>query len=134
MDQETIRDTLNGLVNVDYPLMYPDTAIVYDNQAFDRNSPPSLWVEYEIKFAGGSQIGMAAKPKTRIHGFVYVTVWAKEGAGTKTSARMIDWFTNKLQYASSNGVLLQAAEPVPDKGPVGWYTEQIKLYFYANPA
>jgi len=134
MNQETIRDTLNGLVSVDFPLAYPDIPIVYDNQPFDRNNPPERWVEYEIKFNGANQIGMAMNPKSRIHGFVYVTVWSKEGAGSKTSARLADWFTQKLQYASSNGVLLQAAEPVPDKPPVGWYIDQLKLYFYANPA
>jgi hypothetical protein len=132
MSQETIRDTLNSLVVVDFPLAYPDVTIVYDNQAFDRNSPPDTWVEYEISFSGAEQIGMAFKPSTRVHGFLYVTVWTKEGAGSKRSTRIADWFAAKLAYVTSNGVQIQAAEPVPDKPPAGWFTNMQKLYFYAN--
>jgi hypothetical protein len=132
--QALIRESLIGLVRNDYIAAYPTIPIVFDNAPFDRNNPPAQWVEYEIKFSGGSQIALAALPKTRIHGFLYVTVWVREGTGSKTALTMLDWFAARLQYRAANRVQLQAAEPVPDSSPSGWYCEQLKLYFYSDPA
>lgn len=92
-----------------------------------------MWVEFNIAFAGGNQVGMAFAPKTRVHGFVYVSVWCREGAGWKKASLMRDWFAAQLQYKAAGGVNLQAAEPVGGKGPTGWDVQELKLYFYANP-
>lgn len=131
--QAAIREALVGAVNADYVLAFPGVPIVYDNAAFDRNSPPPLWVEYEIMFAGGDQVGMSFVPRTRVHGFVYVTVWSRAGAGSKVNLSMLDWFSTQLAYRSFSGVQLQAAEPVGGGQPAGWFSEQIKLYFYTAP-
>lgn len=131
--QALIRESLIGLVRDNFLVAYPTVPIVFDNAPFDRNSPPAQWVEYEIKFSGGGQIAVAALPKTRIHGFLYVTVWVREGSGSKRALTMLDWFAQNLQYKSANRVHLQAAEPVSDSSPAGWYCEQLKLYFYADP-
>lgn len=132
--QVAIREALIGAVNADYLLAFPGVPIVYDNMAFDRNTPPPMWVEYEVKFAGADQIGMSFVPKTRTHGFVYVTVWAREGAGSKANLTMLDWFTGKLAYKTFSGVNLQASEPVGGGQPQGWFMEQIKLYFHTSTA
>lgn len=134
MTQANIRASVIGAVNAAYVAAYPLVPIVYDNAAFDRNSPPAMWVEFEIKFAGGDQVGMSLIPRTRVHGFVYVSVWAREGTGSKASLQMLDWFAGQVGYASVGGVFLQAPEPVSGKGPPGWYLEQSKFYFYTAPA
>ena len=85
-----------------------------------------------MKFSGGNQIGVSFAPKTRVHGFVYVSVWCREGTGSKKALAMCDWFSDALAYKSQGGVQLQAAEPVGGNSPVGWYVEGIKLYWYAN--
>lgn len=132
--QAQIRESLIGLVHAPFLAAYPSLALVHDNVAFDRNNPPASWVEYEIKFAGGRPVGMAAAPKTRVHGFVYVTVWSREGTGWKASSQVADWFANQMQYKRAGTVELQAAEPTDLSGPTGWNLDGIKLYFYANPA
>lgn len=133
--QAAIRESLVGLVAGAFEAAYPNVPIEYPNKdAVDRNSPPPLWVEFEIKWADGEQVGMAANPKTRFHGFLYVTVWARRGDGTKVSAEVIDWFINQLKYASPTGVCMQAPEPSTPTPPNGWYLEQLKLYFYSAPA
>lgn len=131
--QAAIREALIGLVNAAYVAAYPTVPIVYDNTTFDRNSPPQTWVEFEIKFMGGDQVGMSWSPKTRVHGFVYVTVWSREGAGTKSSLLMCDWFSAQLAYQSPTPICLQAAEPVSPSSPTGFHAEGIKLYFYSKP-
>lgn len=131
--QATIRESLVTLVNDAYVAAYPSIPIVYDNQPFDRNSPPMLWVEFEIKFAGGKQAGMSASPRTRISGWVYVTVWAKDGLGTKTSLSILDWFSQQTGYARPLGVTLEAPQPEFVSSPPGWHCEQLKLHFYSAP-
>lgn len=133
--QAAIRESLVGLVAGDFEAAYPNVPIEYPNKdAVDRNNPPSMCVEYEIKWMDGVQIGMASAPKTRLHGFVYVTVWARRGDGTKASSEVIDWFSSRLKYASPTGVCLQAPEPSTPTPPIGWHLEQLKLYFYSAPA
>jgi hypothetical protein len=132
--QAAIREALISAVNADYVAAYPTVPIVYDNAPFDRNKPPPLWVEFEVKFVDGNQIGMAWAPKTRTHGFVYVTIYAKEGTGSKAALLMLDWFSTKLGYHSVGGVNLQAPSPVGDGSPKGWYTEQMKLYWWHDPS
>lgn len=131
--QAQIREALITLVNAPFAAAYPDIPLVVDNQAFDRNSPPSMWVEYEIKWAGGQQVGMSADPKTRTHGWLYVTVWAREGTGSKASLSVIDWFNSRLKYAAIAGAQLQAPQPESVTPRIGWYIEQLKLYFFTDP-
>ncbi len=132
--ETSTREALISLVNAAYVAAYPLVPIVYDNVAFDRNTPPDAWVEFNIEFTGGNQVGMSADPKTRLHGFVYVSVWCREGKGWKTASLMRDWFASQMKYKSSGGVNLQAPEPVGGKGPTGWDLKQIKFYFYTGPA
>lgn len=131
--QAQIREGLITLVSAPFAAAYPAVSLVVDNAPFDRNHPPPLWVEYEIKWAGGEQIGMAQSPKTRIHGWLYVTVWAREGTGSKKSLSIVDWFNSQLKYGYISGVNLQAPQPESVTAPTGWYLEQIKLYFYSDP-
>lgn len=132
--QVSIRDALVQAIHADFIAAYPSIPIVYDNAAFDRNSPPPTWVEYEVAFLGGDPIGMAQNPRTRLAGFVYVTVWTRAGTGSRASLAIGDWFATKLAYKSFSGVMVQAAEP-GDEGapPSGWFTRLVKFYFYADP-
>lgn len=132
--QVQIRESLITLVKAPFNTAYPGVPLVTDNMPFDRNKPPPQWVEFEIKWAGGSQVGMAARPKTRLHGWLYVTVWVKENTGSKTALTAVDWFNTQLGYAEVPGVHLQAPQPESVVPPKGWYAEQLKLYFYSDPA
>lgn len=131
--QVSIRDSLISAVNADFKVAYPTIPIVYDNAAFDRNSPPDSWVDYEIDFHGGDQIGMEQNPRTRVSGFVYVTVWARAGAGSRAPLAILDWFAAKLGYTAQGEARLQAPEPSGNKAPKGWFAATLKIYFYADP-
>jgi hypothetical protein len=134
MSQVEIRDALVSFVDTPFKSEYPEIPLVHDNAPFDRNEPPPQWVEFEIKWAGAKQIGASFVPRTRIHGFVYVTVWVRQGVSARTALQTLDWFENKLKYSQIGPVHIQAAEPGSDTPPTGWYCEQLKFYFYSNPA
>lgn len=112
---------------------FPSLVIVFDNAPFDWSAPPPQFVEFEIKFLGGDQIGMAQQPRTRLSGYVYVSVLTREGKGSRSALLVLDWFSAQLGYASAGAVRLQAPEPAGTSEPKGWFIEKLKIAFFADP-
>lgn len=133
MSSAAKRSIIN-YVNVDYLAAYPTIPIFFDNAPFDGNTPPQAYVEFEIKFAGGNQVGMSQDPLTRTNGFIYVTAWQREGVSANDALLMLDWFESKLGYKSTGLVEIKVPEYVGGTAPAGWYMEQLKLYFHTKPA
>lgn len=132
-----IRDALIALVVPSFNVAYPAVKLVTDNAPFDWNAPPERFVEFEIKTYSGSQIGMQVDPRTRYRGFIYVTVYCRTGLGSKPALELLDWFTATLAYqiVSVTGMRLTLEEPDPgqSQNSKGWYTESLKVSFYADP-
>lgn len=130
--QLAIEDLIRAFVHTPYVTAYPSVPILYENGPFDWNSPPPFFVELEIKLYDGRPIGMSATPKTRLHGCVYVTTYAKKGSGNRTSKALLDWFFNHLKYQNAGAVRLQEPSPVDGDRFLDWYTEGLKVEFYAD--
>lgn len=133
-----IRDALIGLVAAPFATAYPNVPLVVDNAPFDWNSPPPLFVTLEIRFYAGNQIGMAAEPKTRRRGYVYVSVYVREGRGSREALGLLSWFDTLMGYATlvpvGARIQLQEAEPVGSQARKGWYIEGMKIAFHVDPA
>jgi len=127
----TIRQEIVGFVNAAFKAAYPAVPIVYENQPFDLNSAPDVYVELEVKVYAGHQISLGSK-KTRYSGFIYTTVYTKEGKGTVESLQILDWLANKIGYANLGVTQVQA--PSPEEGPQlkSWHTEEMKFAFFAD--
>lgn len=134
MSQVGIRNDLVNSIEGAYEVAYPGVPIAYPNAPFDRNNPKPLWCEFEIKFNGGDQIGISSSPHTRLHGFVYFSVWARSGAGLTESLSILDWVSTRLGYLSLPGLQVQAPQPESVAAPPpGWSIEQVKFYFFSSP-
>lgn len=131
---ESYRLAIVTLVDAAFKAAYPTIPVVYANAPFDWNNPPERFVEFEIAFYDGRQIGVAANPKTRTHGFVYVTVHARRGLGTKRCLEILGWFAGALGYQNAGAVHLQAPQPVGMNENDEWYSEEFKVPFYADEA
>ncbi len=132
--KRSIRDALINFVAADFAAARPGVELVHDNAPFDRNKIASPFVEFEIKFFDGRQVGVAAAPRTRLYGFVYVTAWVPAGTGNGIALDLTEWFETKLKYQHVGFANLQAPEPA-DSGAQGkWWMEQTKLFFYSDPA
>jgi hypothetical protein len=136
--QVAIRDLLIGTVDAPFKAAFPTIPLVTDNAPFDWDNPPPDFVRYEVSFLAGRQLGMAAEPKTRMAGFVYVTAYARAGTGSKKALTSLGWFGDTLKYrvldAPGVRVQLEADDPTGSSEPRGWYCEHMKFYFHANPA
>lgn len=131
--QTAIRDAVVGYLNPLYVAAYPSIPIVYDNGPFDWNNPPETFVEVELEFYGGEQVGMAASPRRRISGYLYVCVRTREGRGSREALQLIDWFSNTLKFARVGTVVFREPEPEPSDGPPGWYFLHVKVPFLSDP-
>jgi hypothetical protein len=131
--QATVRDSIVTAVNAVYPAAYPAVPIVYDNAPFDWNNPPERFVEFEIKFYDGQQIGAAAAPKTRLAGMVYVSVYSRMGTGSRVSLQALDWFQGLLEYSRAGAAQFQGWKPDGTSERKDWFISQGKVPFYADP-
>lgn len=113
---------------------YPGVPLAIDNKAFDWSNLPDVFAELELQFHGGQQIGMSASPKTRVMGHVYATVSARQGTGEVRLRSILSWFASQLEYKTIGRMQLQAAEPDTHAPAGGFFSEGIKVYFYADPA
>lgn len=133
-----IRDALVALVYADFIAAYPTVPIVTDNAPFDWNAPPERFVEFEVRHYAGAQIGLSASPRTRLRGFVYVSVNCRAGMGSKPALELLDWFIAALEYkivaASGVRISLQEADPTGVEVLKGWYSERLRVSFHADPA
>lgn len=131
--QEAIRDAIVTHLSADYLVAYPSLPIAYPNAPFDWGQLPEQFVEVDIEFQGGGQVGMAAVPKRRVSGHVYVSVHRRIGTGTKAALGVIDWFSNKLKFAHVGAVQLEAPEPDGNEKLKGFHIEHLKVCFYSDP-
>jgi hypothetical protein len=131
---QTIRDSIVGLVSSAYPAAYPAVPIYYDNQQIDLNNQGAQFCTFEIEFYAGTQIGAQVDPRTRVAGYVYVTMHTRDGQGSRTGLGILDWFSTTLGYKSPGTVRLQAPEPAGSDTVSGWYVQELKVPFYADPA
>ncbi len=129
---QAIRDSIVGLVSSAFPAAHPGIEIYYDNQAVDWNNLGDVFVTFEIKFYAGDQIGMAASPKTRYAGYVYVCLYTRDGLGSRAGLGVLEWFASTLGYASPGAVRLQAPEPDGTDRSGGWFSQDLKVQFHAD--
>ena len=130
--QLTVSDAIRAFIDAPFVAANPTVPIVYENGAIDWNNPAPLFVECEVEFYDGDPIGMSADPRTRLHGCVYVTTYARAGKGSRASRALLVWFSNHLKYQNIGAARLQA--PVPDGSDKrkDWFCLSMKLGFYAD--
>jgi hypothetical protein len=133
MNLVAIRDAIVARVVTDYVAAFPDVPLITENSPFDYNNPPDTFVELEVEFDTGAQMGMGINPKTRYRGCVYVTVTTREGKGSRLMLTILDWMGAQLGYYQTLRLFLQAPEPRSSNAPPGWNSRAMKVEFYANP-
>ena len=133
MEELQVRDAIVAYLVAGLDADPLDVPVVYDNMPFDWNDPPPAFVQVEIKFYDGTQIGASANPRTRLHGYIYITSTVREGTGGREPLRIKGHVSDILKYARFSGV--QLGEPSPDGTSTtkGWYYDSTKIRFFADP-
>lgn len=130
--EDQVRSDITGLVYPSILTLVPDMPVAFDNAPFDRNSLPDLWAEFEVVFDGGEQLGPSANPRTRRRGQVHVSVYARDGTGTKKVSWAMACFRQMLGYAYAGRAILGEPKDVPEVPGKGWYIRSLQVAFHAD--
>lgn len=113
------------------------TSLVFDNDPFQWGNVPAVFDHVQISFHGGDQIGMAAAPKTRTLGHLYLDTHVAQGAGTKAAAESMDWLKAALEYRQLAGsnfrVTFESFQPAGDSPRAGRTIYRSKILFRIHP-
>lgn len=109
---------------------HPGIDLVFENEPYDHNNLPDHFVELEVTFYDGEQVGMSSQPVTRLAGYVYATAYSKNGTGVLKGLRYLQTLAGILQYASISGARLQAPSIEPGPSFKGYDTCSLKVPFY----
>lgn len=133
---EEIRFTLtNRLVSTNPP---PDgIPIVVDNDPFDWNNPPPLFVYARIEFNNAEQVSMSVDPVDRVYGTVSLQFSTREGTGSAEITKLMQWGANTLRYpiilTPDPRITFQTFKPSGSQTLSGWYRAYARANFYADP-
>lgn len=127
-----VQDSLITNVEAAVKLQFPTIPVYYDNQPFDANNPPPVYIDVEVEFYASEPTGVGAQ-KSRHRGFLYVSVVMKEGTGSRTARQVHDWFIQRLAYQNIDPV--QFEEPLPNGSTTsrGWKAYELKIPFFSRP-
>ena len=128
-----VYSTVLAAIYPDVETAFPGVPVAYPNGPIDLNAVPDLWAEVEVVFTTADQVNLAVNPKTRQRGFVYVSVYAREGTGTAAGAGLLAWFTGRLAYLRSGGLQLKEATAVTEPNARGWFVTGLKVEFFYDP-
>lgn len=129
------RDALVAHINTGWTTTYPSNRIFYDNTLkIDMNSVGDCFLRVEIDFMDAFQYDIDASPSHEVTGEVVLTLFTKEGTGTRTKLSMFDYLTSLFKLVKVGGV--QCAVPRPGKRVPrdGWVSEELKVEFSFNSA
>lgn len=114
------------------------TTLVFDNDPFNWDDPPKVFDHVQITFHAGDQLGMAAAPKTRDLGHVYLDTYVQQGQGTRPATESMDWLRGVLEYRQLVGagfrVTFEVFEGAGDSPRAGRNIYRAKVLFRVHPA
>ena len=112
------RDSIVSYLNPLLTVAHPEVAVVYDNQSFDHNSPPPMFLEIRIEMSGGEQMDLGLNPNTRYRGMVFAVITVREGLGSRAALNVLDTVSSLLKYKVVDSVQFSAPQPSFERAPV----------------
>lgn len=127
------KQKIRGLYAAQFASAFPGIKLIVDNEAFDWDKRPDLFVESNVEFQASRQIGMSASPRARRAGHIYFRVHCRYGSGDSKVTEIIDWLIETLEFQQVDRVCIEEGIPDGDTEASGWYFSDLKFPFYVNP-
>lgn len=112
---------------------YPGLAIVLENQSFDWNSPPDRYVEVDVEFMAGDQVGLSSAARTRYRGALVVVSTCRAGLGTLEDVARLAWLGGEVAYMRVGQAQFEAPKLLSVSAPVGWNSKSVAVPFHVDP-
>lgn len=118
---DQVRLAVIALVDATFTAAHPTIPLVYDNTPFDRNNPPDIYVEVDVRFNGADRIAISNKSPIRDTGSVGFTVSVRENLGSKAAQDLLWEIRELLRDKTSGNVEFRLPSNLPGPTIKGWY-------------
>jgi len=127
------RDALTTLINTGWTTTYPANRIFFDNTLkIDLNAVGDCFLRVEIDFQDALPYDIDASPSHQVYGEVVLTVFTKEGTGTRGKFNMFDYLTTLFKMVKVSGVQCHVPRPGRKVVQSGWVSEDLLVPFEFN--
>jgi len=124
------RDAIVAYLNPLLVSQYPSLLILYENTArVDLDTVGSCFIRIRIDFTDSLRMGLDASPGTDSHGEVILTVFAKDGVGSRDALSKINFLRETLKYKVLSGVTLDVPRPGKKQPRDGWTSNDLIVPF-----
>lgn len=118
---DNVRLALLDLVDPAFVANHPTIPLIYDNTPFDRNNPPDIYVEVDVRFTDSRRVGVSNKSPIRDTGTVGFTVSVRENLGSKVAQDLLWEIRELLRDKWSGNVEFHLPQNSPGPTIKGWY-------------
>ena len=127
------RDALVAKVHQGWTTTYPANRILYDNTVkADLNTLGDCFARVEVDFTDAVQFDVDAAPSHEVFGDLVVTIFTKEGTGSRTKLGMFDYLTALFKMTKVDGVQCLVPRPGRKVAKDGWVSEELLIGFTFN--
>lgn len=132
MNLTQARDALIARLKTYWDTNHAAIPVVYDNTPFDPDRLGNQFIECEVAFVQAKQIDLGAAPATRIAGFLYLTVYTKQGQGSRDALTLLDELSVLFSRVSLGNLQLETATPAGTSVNRGWFCTELKVPFWCT--
>jgi hypothetical protein len=125
------RDEIVTMLHADLVINKPGLPVFWENTLqVDLNVVADPFVRIEIDFDDAEQLTINNDPWHRVHGSIYVTVFTKEGGGTRHALELFDYFSNLAKFRLGTKFSSSTPRPGRKTAKQGWVSFELGVPFH----
>lgn len=125
------RESLVTALNSALTSGFPGTKVFYENTTqIDLDKVGVMFVAVAIDFDDSIRMTIDPTATSKTFGEISLTVFAKEGQGTKSALQLFDFTTALLKYGSFGEVTTECPRPGRKISKQGWMSMELAVPFF----
>lgn len=130
MSVESFRSAVHSAIESWRVANFPDTDCAYENGPVPEEAVVSTpWLDVEVKWYGGTNLGVGQPKSGRFSGVVSVRCYTREGTGTAATDQLLDSLAFALSGKRMQGGTLLFPQPYTPTKALGWYKRGLMFPF-----
>jgi hypothetical protein len=126
MNYVSARDALVTKINAAFTTNYPLMPVFYENTlTADLAKVGEMFVKVEIDFIDRIAVTVNNEPETESEGEVVLTVFSKEGTGSRKVLALFDFLNQEFRYQTIGALVLKTPTPGTKAGKNGWASSEL---------
>lgn len=125
------RDALISHLHNSWTDDFPDVPVVYDNaEVVDLDTVGDSFLRVSLTFEHAEQATLGATPIQKISGNLYIYIYSKVGAGTRSGLTYLDYLSSLFKFQNLSGVQVGTPSPIHKEARDGWHFQLVGVPFF----